>query len=97
MSPVGTFFGREPVTVLTLVQTFVALLVGFGVHLTGDQVALVTGFSGALIGFVIRTQVVPVAVLPDHIAAAVVIAQNAAIQPKIPIEAISAPSTSQAP
>ncbi len=85
MSPVGTFFGREPVTVLVLVQSAVALLMGFGVHLTGDQMALIMTFTGALLGVVIRTQVIPIAILPDHIAAAVVIAQNAAVVPKLPI------------
>ncbi len=77
-------YGREPVLVLAVVQAALALAMGFGAHLTGDQMALVMTFTGALLGLLTRTQVTPMATLPDHVAAAVVNASNAAI-PKLPL------------
>ncbi len=53
-------WNREPVLVLAVVQAFLALLVGFGVDLTGEQVALVTAFTAAVLGFVARQKVTPV-------------------------------------
>ena len=50
----------EPVMTLALVQAAIALAVGFGAHLTGDQVAAIVAFSAALLGWVARSQVTPV-------------------------------------
>jgi hypothetical protein len=84
-SGLSNLWGRQPVLVLSFVQAVLALIMGFGVHLTGEQVALVMAFMVSLLGLLTQTQVIPVATLPDHVAAAVVIAQNASVQPKIPI------------
>ncbi len=55
-----SLLGREPVMYLTLVQTAIALVVGFGLDLTGEQIALIMAFSAAILGFVARSQVTPV-------------------------------------
>lgn len=62
-------WGREPVTILAVVQAGLALLVGFGFKLTGEQVALIMAFSAALLGLLVRQQVRPVALLPDALQA----------------------------
>jgi xanthosine utilization system XapX-like protein len=83
----STLYGRQPVLVLAFVQASLAMLMGFGLHLTGDQVALVLAFTAALLGILTQTQVTPMATLPDHVAAAVVAAANANVVPKITIDA----------
>jgi hypothetical protein len=55
----NTIFGREPVMILAVVQAAIALAVGFGLNWSGDQVALVTAFSAAVLGLVARQQVSP--------------------------------------
>lgn len=51
---------REPVLTLDLVKAALALAVGFGLDLTGEQVALVLTFTSALLAFVARSRVSPV-------------------------------------
>jgi len=58
-------FGREPALWLGLIQSLLALVVGFGVDLTGAQVALIMGFSGAAIAVITRQSVVPTATIRD--------------------------------
>jgi hypothetical protein len=55
----NTIFGREPVMILAVVQAAIALAVGFGLNWSGDQVALVTAFSAAVLGLIARQQVSP--------------------------------------
>lgn len=86
MNGLTNLWGRQPVLILAFVQASLALIMGFGVHLTGDQVALVMAFFAALLGVLAQTQVTPMATLPNHIAAAVTIANFAAVAPKIPID-----------
>ncbi len=52
-------WNREPVLVLAVVQALLALLVGFGVGLTGEQVSLIVAFTSAVLGFVARQKVTP--------------------------------------
>lgn len=54
-----TILGREPVMFLALVQTALALGVGFGLDLTGEQTAAVMAFAAAVLGFLARSQVTP--------------------------------------
>lgn len=56
---VGKIFNREPAMFLALIQSGLALAVGFGLHLTSEQMALIMAFSAALVGFITRSQVVP--------------------------------------
>jgi hypothetical protein len=55
----GTLFGREPVMFLSVIQAGLALGMGFGMHLTTEQMALVMAFSAAVLGLITRTQVTP--------------------------------------
>ena len=84
MKGLSTLYGRQPVMVLAVLQAGLAMLVGFGFHLTGDQVSLIMAFSAALVGLLTATQVTPMATLPDHVAAAVNAASNASV-PKIAV------------
>jgi hypothetical protein len=52
---------QEPVLFQALVQAALALLVAFGSHLSAGQVGSLVAFSAALLSFVTRTQVTPVA------------------------------------
>ena len=55
---------REPVTVTSLITAAIALAVGFGAPITDGQVGLIVAFVAAVLGFVARSQVSPVA--DDH-------------------------------
>lgn len=50
----------EPVLTLQVVQAAIAMAVGFGLGWDGNQVALTTAFSAAIIGWIARQQVTPV-------------------------------------
>ena len=50
---------EEPVLTLAVVQSGVAMLVGFGLAWSGEQVGLVVGFSAAVLGWIARSQVTP--------------------------------------
>ena len=52
-----TLWSREPAMILAVVQAALALLMGFGLKLTGDQVALVMAFLAAVLGLLTRRQV----------------------------------------
>lgn len=51
---------NEPVMVLAVVQAALAMAVGFGLELTGEQVALSVAFSAAVLGLIARSKVSPV-------------------------------------
>lgn len=53
-------WGREPVLYLALVQAALALVAGFGLELTPEQVGAIMAFSAAVLGFVARQQVTPI-------------------------------------
>ena len=91
MTGLSNLYGRQPVMVLAFVQATIAMAMGFGLHLTGDQVALVLTFTAGLLGLLAQTQVTPMATLPDHMQAAVIIASNAGVK-KIPVVAIEPPA-----
>lgn len=50
---------NEPVLVLGVVQAALALLVGFGLGLTGEQTAAIVAFSAALLSLIARSKVTP--------------------------------------
>lgn len=52
-------FDREPVLVMALVQTAIALATSFGLDLTADQTATLLAFSAAVLSFVARKKVTP--------------------------------------
>ena len=58
LSP-GRLFDREPVMFMAVVQALLALLIAFGLNLTGDQVGAIMAFSAALLALVVRQNVTP--------------------------------------
>ncbi len=75
----SNLWGRQPAMILALVNSAIALAVGFGVRITVEQFGLLMAFSSMLLGVLTNTQVTPMATLPDHIAAHIVTAANASI------------------
>ncbi|MBU6282578.1 hypothetical protein KGQ64_10085 [bacterium] len=60
-----TLWGRQPVYILAVIQAALALAVGFGLQLSGDQVALVMALSTAVIALITNRHVTPNAWLKD--------------------------------
>ncbi len=56
----GTILGREPAALLGLIQAGLALAIGFGLQLTGEQTALVMAFSAAAVAIITRQNVTPI-------------------------------------
>jgi hypothetical protein len=54
-------FGREPAAILGLIQAGLALAIGFGLSLSGEQTALVMAFSAAAVAILTRQSVTPIA------------------------------------
>ncbi len=54
-------FGREPAAILGLIQAGLALAIGFGLQLSGEQTALVMAFSAAAVALITRQSVTPIA------------------------------------
>ena len=50
---------REPVAVVTAIEAVLALLLAFGVGLSGEQVATIVALSTAVLGLVARSRVSP--------------------------------------
>lgn len=51
---------NEPAVVLGLVQAIIALVVAFGLDLTGEQTASILAVTAAVLAFVVRQRVTPV-------------------------------------
>ncbi len=56
----NAILGREPAALLGLIQAGLALAIGFGFELSGEQVALVMAFSAAVVAFLTRQAVTPI-------------------------------------
>ena len=52
-------WNREPALILAVVQTGLALGMGFGLTVTVEQMALMMAFTSALLGVLTRSQVSP--------------------------------------
>jgi hypothetical protein len=52
-------FSKEPAMWLGLIQSGLALGVGFGLKLTGEQMTLLMAFSSAVFAVITRSQVSP--------------------------------------
>ena len=57
---------EQPVYCQGVIQAFIALLVAFGLDLTGDQVGTITAATAALLAFATHTQVTPLANPKDN-------------------------------
>jgi hypothetical protein len=53
-------WNREPTMFLAVIQTGLALATGFGLNLSGEQVAAIMAFAAAIFGLITRSQVTPV-------------------------------------
>lgn len=73
-----TLWDREPVMILALVQSGLALALAFGAHLTVEQVGAIIAFFAALLGFITRQHVTSPAALSDMSAKNLAAAQNTA-------------------
>ena len=55
----GSLFGREPVLFLAVIQAGLTLGVGFGLHVTVEQMGFMMAFSAAMLELITRSQVSP--------------------------------------
>ena len=53
-------FGREPALILGAVNALVVLAVGFGLDVTGEQVALINAAVAAVVSVIVRQNVTPI-------------------------------------
>ncbi|MCC6311342.1 MAG: hypothetical protein IT345_10550 [Trueperaceae bacterium] len=59
MNAIADRIKTEPVLTLAVIQAGVAVMVGFGLQWSGEQVALVVSFSAAILGWIARSRVSP--------------------------------------
>jgi len=59
MDQIRTLWGREPAAIIAVIQALIALGIGFGLNLSGEQFGLIMAASAAVIGLVTRSQVQP--------------------------------------
>ena len=57
----ASVWGREPVAIVAAVEAVILLAIGFGLPVTGEQVALINTALLAVLTLVARSQVTPVA------------------------------------
>lgn len=56
-----SFLNREPVAIMYVIQTGIALAMGFGFDISIEQMALLLTFTGAVLTMLTRQQVTPFA------------------------------------
>ena len=61
-----SLWGREPALILGAVNAIVVLAVGFGLPVSGEQVALINAAVAAILAVAVRSQVTPVAKIDDY-------------------------------
>lgn len=91
----GNLWGRQPVMILAVVQAGIALGVGFGAHITIEQMGLLMAFTAAVLGLLTGSQVTPMATLPEHVANTINNASNADVPKKTLVDLV--PQTAMAP
>jgi len=57
---------EQPVYCQGMIQAIIALMVAFGLNLSGDQVGTITAATAALLAFVTHSQVTPLANPKDN-------------------------------
>lgn len=60
-------FNREPVVILAAVNAAIALAVGFGLSLEGEQQALIGAAVSAVLALIARQAVVPNVTVEEHL------------------------------
>lgn len=53
------WLNREPVAIMFVIQTGIALAMGFGLNIDTEQMALILTFTGAVLGLITRQVVTP--------------------------------------
>lgn len=86
-----TIFGREPVVILAAVNAFVALAVGFGLDMTGEQQALIGAAVSAVLALIARQSVVPNVTVEEHVETAAALAIAGRLPPYDDIPATGSP------
>ena len=59
-------WGRQPVYILAVVQAALALAVGFGLKMSGDQVALIMALATAIVALITNRKVTSNAYIVDE-------------------------------
>lgn len=54
-------WGREPAVIIGVVQALIALGVAFGLSITAEQVGMINAAVAAVLAFITRSQVTPMA------------------------------------
>lgn len=57
MSKMSNLWGREPVLILGVIQTALALVVSFGLELSSGQIGAIMAFSAAVLSLIARRTV----------------------------------------
>lgn len=111
MTAVVYFLKTNPVRAMAVVNALIVCATAFGLHLTTDQIVAVTGLASVVLGIggeLVRSQVTPMASLPDHVAAAVAASMDADVPKRAavagtvtplapPVQTPPAPLTSDPP
>lgn len=90
------FLKTNPVRAMAIVNALIVFAAAFGAHLTTEQIAAITALAGVILGLggeLVRSQVTPLATLPDHVAAAV----NAQADADVPKRAALVPAATEVP
>lgn len=88
------FCKTNPVRAMAIVQSLIVLGVSFGLRLNGNQITAIVGFTTIVLGLggeLVRSNVTPMATLPDHVAAAVNATMDADV-PKRALAPVAAPT-----
>jgi hypothetical protein len=59
-----TLWNREPAAILGALQAILALVISFGLNLSGGQIGAIYAASAAILAVVVRSQVTPNASVP---------------------------------
>lgn len=57
--PAPNLWGREPALIMTAVQAVIALVVSFGLELSGEQTGSILLVTAAVLGVITRSRVSP--------------------------------------
>lgn len=67
MNQIFDLIKREPVIAANIVQSFLTLLVSFGLALTADQIGAILLFTNTVTGFIARAYVTPNHVVAEKV------------------------------
>lgn len=62
-----TLWGREPVAIVATVEAIIMLAIGFGLNITGEQVAMINTALMAVLALIARQQVTPMGKVLEYL------------------------------